>query len=139
MIDSAAIVALISGAIGTGIGAAAVRGYYTLLTAREKEKTLRGQHLSESFERLSERFDDLYGQHLKILREHTDLSGRYELQKQEIGMLKRRIEELQGYRSQQLKLARLTKALSAYHKNLKVEMLLKVLDNELIHDTNDEI
>lgn len=126
---------IISGAIGTGIGAAAVRGYYSLMTAREKEKTLRGQHLAESFERLSERFDDLYGQHLKILREHTDLIGRHELQKQEIGMLKRRIEELQGYRSQQLRLARITKALTAYHKSMKVDPLLKVLDNELINES----
>ena len=74
---------------------------------------------------LKVKFDSLYGKYLEVLTENK-------LHQVELEILKKRIQQFRGYKSQAILITRLTKGLNAYHKNKDLKALLEVLDKNLL-------
>lgn len=126
------LITVLTGILSGGVGVAVVKGWFGVklkkMDANEKDMAY-----------LNDRFDELFKKYMIILEEHASLKGKSESQAHEIDMLKRKISELSGYKNQQLKLNRITKALNEYHKgsamrdsDLPVKRLVKVLEKELL-------
>lgn len=74
---------------------------------------------------LEAKFDDLYGKYLEVLKDNRLMSAEQEI-------LRRRVQELSGYKSQAHRLNRLTKVLHNYHQTQNVKALIDALDKELL-------
>lgn len=126
--SSAVWVAIIAG-VTTLLGGGAVVAWIkskTEIKLREMEAHYKEQEqIRADVEKLKKQFDDLYSKYLLVLKDYTILQAKYESQQN-------KVKESQGYKSQELKIGRLTRALIKYHKDQDFELLVKTFDKELI-------
>ena len=80
----------------------------------------------EDIKKLKAKFDELYGKYLEVLTVNKILEADLEI-------LKKKIHEFKGYKSQSILITRLTKALNAYHKNKDIRVLINVFDKNLLN------
>lgn len=122
------IVSIIT-AVGTVLGTGIFTSWFkskTDLKIKEMEAHYNEQDkIKTDVDRLKEQFEKLYSEHLIVRREHMVLQAKNEI-------LTNQIKELTGYKSQEMKIGRLTRAMNQYYKDQKVDQLIKTFDKELI-------
>ena len=126
MTNAVQVLAMVgTGILTGGVGVAFMKGWFSVKLRRMD------QHEKEMIA-INERYDKIWGKYLTIIEEHAELKGKSESQEHEIQMTKRTVKQLSGYRNQQLKINRLTKALNEYYKTDNVTALVKAFEKELL-------